>query len=185
MSSINKETRYASLEDHHSLEEQDLGHESDTTACSEGFLGKKGNNSGEKRSSRRRNQTVLTWVRWGTVVALQLLIVILLFWRLPSSSDGMDSGFEGVETGGDINGLFKTRKYIKPLDSSPSHANFNLKTLVSHKITPFTPEPDIYMPNMSSTDPAHRLKIQENWDKLMPSKYFLTQVKPLHSNVQN
>jgi len=113
MSSLEKQARYVSLEDQ-SLEEQDLGHESDTTACSDGFLGKKGGSGGEKRLSRaKRTEMMLTWVRWGTVVSLQLLIVMLLFWRLPSASDEMGSeeyGTASVETGGDINGLFKTCK---------------------------------------------------------------------------
>lgn len=113
MSSMEKQARYSSLGGHE-LEEQDLGHESDTTACSEGFLGKKGNvgANGEKRMSRtKRAQMALTWVRWGTIVGLQLVIVMLLFWKLPSSSDEMGSGeFGTVETGGDINGLFKTCK---------------------------------------------------------------------------
>lgn len=114
MSSIEKQARYSSLDDHE-LEEQDLGHESDTTACSDGFLGKKGGigAGGEKRLSRaKRAQMALTWIRWGTIIGLQLLIVTLLFWRLPSSSDQMGSGdFGTVETGGDINGLYKTCKF--------------------------------------------------------------------------
>lgn len=106
--------RYASLGDHE-LEEQDLGHESDTTACSEGFLGKKA--GGEKRmmSRAKRAQMALVWVRWGTVIGLQLLIVMLLFWRIPNATDEMGSGgFENVETGGDINGLFKTCEFTRP-----------------------------------------------------------------------
>ena len=54
----------------------------------------------------------LTWLRWGVVVLLQGAILLLL-WRQNVSSDLVgesDAVLKGrvVETGGDINGLYKT-----------------------------------------------------------------------------
>jgi len=179
MSSIEKRVtgRYTSLEDQ-SFEVQDFGHESDSTAYSEGFLSKAGAIVGERRISRaKRVQEALTWVRWGTVVSLQLLIVILLFIKMPNGSDEMGAGeFGKVEMGGDINGIYKSSKSRCSLsarrleDQGIWIKGLIMDSIASHKITPFKPEPDLYMPNMSNPDEGHRLAIQANWDKLMPSK---------------
>ncbi|KAL7952253.1 hypothetical protein V8C34DRAFT_319207 [Trichoderma compactum] len=55
------------------------------------------------------------------------------------------AGGEFVETGSDINGLYKT---------------------LSHTYTFLKPEEDKYVPNMTSND--NRMEIRKNWDMLMP-----------------
>lgn len=57
-----------------------------------------------------------TWIRWGIVVTIQLIILlgIALLWSDPSASrilkgDGRLRG-KTVETGDDINGLYRTSK---------------------------------------------------------------------------
>jgi hypothetical protein len=55
----------------------------------------------------------LTWLRWGIIVILQSTILgLLLCQSLRRNIDETESVLKGkvVETGGDINGLFKTRK---------------------------------------------------------------------------
>ncbi|OAG34714.1 hypothetical protein AYO21_11106 [Fonsecaea monophora] len=99
----------------------------------------------------RRHQSlvvVLTWFRWGMVILLQTIILVLL-WRQGRTGTGgeMDPELKGktVETGGDINGLYKT---------------------TSHSYTFLKPDPDKFIPNMTSND--NRLEVRRNWDLLMP-----------------
>jgi hypothetical protein len=105
-----KESRYTSLED--DVEDIDLENDSDTTLASDGFLGKNNAKRINKYAKSSRLETILTWSRWGTIVFLQGLILVLL---LPTSgvlSDGWSMGGSGgwsqskTETGGDINGLY-------------------------------------------------------------------------------
>lgn len=60
----------------------------------------------------RRSSTdnLLTWIRWLLILSLQLLIMVFLIRPVPEKSDNcVLSGKEGfVETGDDINGLYKT-----------------------------------------------------------------------------
>jgi hypothetical protein len=96
MAAIEKESGYQSLE------RRDLDSDSDTTACENGqsarFLDGK-LSKGPRRKSRK-SRTILTWARWGVVVGLQTVILLVLLLK------GQDP--DEVETGGDINGLFKT-----------------------------------------------------------------------------
>jgi hypothetical protein len=50
------------------------------------------------------------WIRWGIVVALQAVIIVLLSWPHITGRGETDAVLKGkfVETGGDINGLYKT-----------------------------------------------------------------------------
>jgi hypothetical protein len=104
-----KESRYTSLDD--DVEDIDLENDSDTTLASDGFLGKNNAKRINKHAKSSRLETILTWSRWGTIVFLQGLILVLL---LPTSgvlSDGWSMGGSGwsqskTETGGDINGLY-------------------------------------------------------------------------------
>lgn len=62
----------------------------------------------ETRRSSREN--ILSWIRWSLILLLQLLIIVLLVRPVPEKGDNcILSGKEGfVETGDDINGLYKT-----------------------------------------------------------------------------
>lgn len=58
-----------------------------------------------------------TWLRWGTVVGLQTIMILLLCLKQSGSTNptnnliGVAAGGQFVETGGDINGLYKTREF--------------------------------------------------------------------------
>jgi hypothetical protein len=102
-----KESRYTSIDE---TEDLDLENDSDTTLASDGFLGKNNAKRISKHTKSSRIHTVLTWFRWGTIVLLQGLILVLL---LPTSgvlSEGWSIGGgwsqSKTETGGDINGLY-------------------------------------------------------------------------------
>ncbi|KAK1238444.1 hypothetical protein MKX07_006590 [Trichoderma sp. CBMAI-0711] len=92
-----------------------------------------------------------TWLRWGTVVGLQMIMILLLCLKQSGSTNpinsliGVAAGGQFVETGGDINGLYKT---------------------LSHTYTFLKPEEDKFIPNMTSND--NRMEIRRNWDMLMP-----------------
>ncbi|ETR96957.1 hypothetical protein M419DRAFT_92860 [Trichoderma reesei RUT C-30] len=92
-----------------------------------------------------------TWLRWGTVVGLQTIMILLLCLKQSGSTNptnnliGVAAGGQFVETGGDINGLYKT---------------------LSHTYTFLKPEEDKFIPNMTSND--NRMEIRRNWDMLMP-----------------
>lgn len=109
-----KQGPYSSIEP--ISEERDSGHESDSTACSDAFLARKGalgSTEGKLICRSKKSQLALNWFRWGTLVALQLLIVILLSSILPNSAVNRDSGgIANVETGGDVNGIFTSGTYI-------------------------------------------------------------------------
>lgn len=64
----------------------------------------------------------LAWLRWGVVVGLQSIIVVLLLCqrKLVQGDRDTDAVFEDkvVETGGDINGLYKTCECPMGLSSS-------------------------------------------------------------------
>lgn len=51
----------------------------------------------------------LTWLRWGVLVGLQIIIIFLL-WQRKGTEGETDIPLRGkvVETGGDINNIFKT-----------------------------------------------------------------------------
>lgn len=59
---------------------------------------------------RSGTENLLTWIRWLLILSLQLLIMIFLIRPVPEKSDNcVLSGKEGfIETGDDINGLYKT-----------------------------------------------------------------------------
>ncbi|KAN0122943.1 protein of unknown function (DUF3328) domain containing protein [Hyaloscypha variabilis] len=143
-----KESRYTSIDD--DVEDVDLENDSDTTLASDGFLGKNNTRRASKHAKSSRIQTILTWFRWGTIILLQGLILVLL---LPTSgvlSDGWSMSGTGwstskTETGGDINGLYVP---------------------TSHTYTLLTLEEEKYFPNMSSD--INRMEIRHNWDMLMP-----------------
>ena len=102
-----KESRYESLE---SVGDIDLENDSDTTLASTGFLQKKGEKSHRSRHGRSpKGQNILVWARWGTVLALQSVIIFLLL-RTREMGGGKETseGWKQIdtETGGDINGLY-------------------------------------------------------------------------------
>jgi hypothetical protein len=59
---------------------------------------------------RSSTEDLLTWIRWLLILVLQLLIMVSLIRPVPEKGDNcILSGREGfVETGDDINGLYKT-----------------------------------------------------------------------------
>ncbi|UKZ49096.1 hypothetical protein TrVGV298_003335 [Trichoderma virens] len=87
-----------------------------------------------------------TWLRWGVIVGLQTILILLLSLKQNGNTEpSNDLGGQFVETGSDINGLYKT---------------------VSHTYTFLKPEEDKFIPNMTSND--NRMEIRKNWDMLMP-----------------
>ncbi|UKZ91491.1 uncharacterized protein TrAFT101_006468 [Trichoderma asperellum] len=92
-----------------------------------------------------------TWLRWAVIVILQTTLIIMIFLkhdnnRQPTNDLQQISGSDQfIETGGDINGLYKA---------------------LSHTYTLLKPEEDKYVPNMTSND--NRMEIRKNWDMLMP-----------------
>lgn len=101
MSAQKKESRYESLK---GVEDLDLENDSDTTLASEGFLGK---NSAKRPNRHSRNwkvQTALTWSRWGFIVVLQTIMILLLLRSSPTAEKSWTQA--DTETGGDINGLY-------------------------------------------------------------------------------
>jgi hypothetical protein len=92
-------------------EDADIGSESDTTACSVGSMGKMRTSRKETQLSTKsipRVELYLTWLRWGFVVVLQALILVVLLVRKSDGGCPLE-----VETGGDINGLYRPSKYIR------------------------------------------------------------------------
>jgi len=101
MASTKKESRYSLV----SAEDADIGNESDTTACSVGSMGGMRPSGRETRSPSKpilRVELYLTWLRWAIVIVFQMVILVDLMMR---KVDG-DCPLE-VETGGDINGLYR------------------------------------------------------------------------------
>lgn len=87
----------------------DLENDSDDTLTSTGFLNK--NNTATKGGKRARKQRgtqmMLVWLRWGTVVVLQSVIVCLMLLSISNSSAKNERWTQAeTETGGDINGLY-------------------------------------------------------------------------------
>ncbi|KAL6889188.1 hypothetical protein GGI43DRAFT_387995 [Trichoderma evansii] len=108
--------------------------------------------SHQRRSSRfKMSSNFWTWLRWAVIVVLQTTLILLVFLkqdnkRWPKNDLQQISGSDQyVETGGDINGLYKT---------------------LSHTYTFLKPEEEKYVPNMTSND--NRMEIRKNWDMLMP-----------------
>ena len=160
MASPKKESRYSTLQ---GVEDLDMENDSDTTLASEGFLGKTVTKRPSRYSRNSKVQTTLTWIRWGSIVALQSVMIVLL---LRNTSAPAKEGWTqaDTETGGDINGLYV------PCECVPILGKFmdTDKISVSHKYTLLTPEEDKFLPNMSSND--DRMAIRRNWDMLMPRK---------------
>jgi hypothetical protein len=101
-----KKDEYSSLD----INYKDLDSDSDTTLGSTDLHG--------KRTKRRRRQchqseSTLTWFRWGSLVALQSVILVLIVLKM-----GRKEGWTttDTETGGDVNGLYVPSTY----NSNPS-----------------------------------------------------------------
>ncbi|KAH8805142.1 hypothetical protein F5884DRAFT_441358 [Xylogone sp. PMI_703] len=150
----------------HMLEDEDLEDiGSDTTKASEEtfrkshllpheqFLDPSTSPLAQRRAIRRaqKSNMLWTWLRWALVVGLQVIMIILLLVTRREKGSPKESpvllaaGNKAVETGGDINGLYKT---------------------LSHSYTFLKPEEDKYIPNMTSND--NRMEVRKNWDLLMP-----------------
>ena len=95
-----------------------------------------------KLTMKSSDASLTVWLRWSIIVALQTIMVVLLFFRTESSTT---RSTRVVETGSDINGLFQT---------------------LSHEYRYLKIEPEVYMPNMSSN--VDRMEIRKKWDMLMP-----------------
>ncbi|KAL9080198.1 MAG: hypothetical protein Q9157_000981 [Trypethelium eluteriae] len=94
-----------------------------------------------RRAISQRHNSLLNWLRWGIVVALQAIIITLLCVRPKAEMrDLLDT-----ETGADINGLYPT---------------------VEHEYKRLKFEEDLYMPNMTSLN--DRDEVRRRWDKLLP-----------------
>ncbi|KAL7807198.1 hypothetical protein V8C44DRAFT_337943 [Trichoderma aethiopicum] len=103
------------------------------------------------RERAKTSSNFWTWLRWGVIVCLQTILIVLLCLKQGGNTgsrndlQGLAAGGQFVETGGDINGLYKT---------------------LSHTYTYLKPEVDKFIPNMTSND--NRMEIRRNWDMLMP-----------------
>ena len=115
MASPKKESKYSSLK---AAEDLDLENDSDTTLASEGFLGKNSVKRSSRYSRNSKVQTALTWGRWGFIVTLQSIMILLLL-RFPTATERKDWKQADTETGGDINGLYVPCEYISDSNSSP------------------------------------------------------------------
>jgi hypothetical protein len=110
MSPKKESSIYAPLAD---IEDIDLENDSDTTLSSNRFP-----STSPKTKPRRtspgtaRMECLLVWVRWGSVIILQSLILFFLFKEKKKEvGDGDESwGLADTETGGDINGLYVPRE---------------------------------------------------------------------------
>jgi len=143
MASIeNEKRRYSSLD---GAEDIDLENDSDTTLASTGFLTRQNLKRPSRHPSSARIQILLTWLRWGAVIALQSAILAVLLLANKETPPVEAWSLAETETGGDINGLYR-----------PS----------SHKYTLLTPDAENFVPNMTSD--ANRMEIRRNWDMLMP-----------------
>jgi len=140
-----EKSRYTALDTHDSLDLED--NDSDATLASTGFLPKRSRRDVPLSAEISNMQTVLVWFRWGTVIALQTVILFFLLWKGNEAPVRDESNWTlaMTETGGDVNGL-----YI-PL---------------SHKYTLLTPEEEKFVPNMTSD--VNRMEVRRNWDMLMP-----------------
>lgn len=71
-----------------------------------------------RRSAKKKRdiRNFWVWLRWGVVIGLQAIIILLLSARYGETKEAevslpdLAAGDRSVETGGDINGLYKTRK---------------------------------------------------------------------------
>lgn len=68
--------------------------------------------SSSPRRMTARSTSRADWVRWGVVVALQTTMIALVAWPRFSSDGEIEAVLRGkkVETGDDINGLYRTGK---------------------------------------------------------------------------
>ena len=89
-----------------------------------------------KRARARRQQTFTTWLRWSIIVLLQSIIILLL---ISTSEKGAKTGesqseLRGkvIETGDDINGLFKTCKCILTSFRWEWHPSENVRANQEH-----------------------------------------------------
>jgi hypothetical protein len=136
---------------------EDLDDDSDTTLTSPG------QQASHPRRRKRTSQQIkitsaLTWLRWGFVATLQIVILILL---LRKGQENAQKGWlaDDTETGGDVNGLYIPTK---------------------HKYTLLMPQESEFIPDMSSN--ANRMETRKNWDKLMPRKCHFHSVMAVKSN---
>jgi len=65
----------------------------------------------KRRARRQESAKTLVWLRWGTIVVLQSIIVLQLL-RNGGQIQFVDSTRPGTETGGDINGLYVTSEWF-------------------------------------------------------------------------
>lgn len=159
-SPLKNETRYNELNNGDDI--VDLGHESDTTACSDAFLKQAAGPARRVRQSSRGRKTpnMMAWMRWGSIIMLQtgiLMMLALVYKMLQLNGRSWD-----VETGSDINGIFKTgiqHGSVRVWDSANCLSE-------SHQLIHLTPQQDKYMPNMTSD--IDRMAIRQNWNDLMP-----------------
>jgi hypothetical protein len=109
---LHPSTSTLSLASHHHHSDDIEDNDSETTLANEGFLSKRSNLA--SKSSRLQN--ILTWIRWGTIVFLQGIIIILL---LPTSGI-MDSGWGLglIGGGGKVKGDGIVQAGVVPVDKS-------------------------------------------------------------------
>lgn len=147
--------------------------------------------SPSKKSRRPSTHSLLTWLRWAVVVGLQTILIFLLC-RSPSHGgrgggvggemDAVLIGKTPIETGDDINGLYKTCKLLTPCRQTSPFLDQKINIiqltcgLASHSYTYLKPEVEMFIPNMTSNE--NRMEVRRNWDLLMPCKGPLTSAYP-------
>lgn len=123
------------------------------------------------RERAKMSSDFWTWLRWGVIVGLQTIMIVLICLKQSGNTgsrndlQGLAAGGQFVETGGDINGLYKTREYLSIRNHRMGSSELT-HHIVSHTYTYLKPEVDKFIPNMTSND--NRMEIRRNWDLLMP-----------------
>lgn len=157
MDNKKRASTYSAIE---KVEDFDLGNDSDSTLTSHGFESKR-----TKRTKQRRVSTltrlILVWLRWFTVIAIQIVIVILLLRK-----QGQDVWSPSkTEIGADINGLYRPSMFVNNIENTYDTNN----DLGSHQQSPLHLEKLKYIPNLTNDD--NRMEVRRNWDMLMPREY--------------
>jgi hypothetical protein len=131
------------------LDLEDRDNDSETTLASDSFLAKQDplntryTTRSQQLSKAQRLSNLLTWIRWGVVVLLQGVIILLLLpasgvlgdgWSFKGSTGNGSWEMSMTETGGDVNGIYVPSKFSasKFLRNTLSLVQNHINTLFSH-----------------------------------------------------
>lgn len=120
-----------------------------------------GNTRLQKQESKRTR--LLKWLPHIIIIWLQGCILVVLLWMSVDSGRSKPPATH-VETGGDINGLYKDSMYYLRIYACSTIRKLTIT--VSHSYVHLKPDADKFVPNMTSNQ--NRMEIRQNWDLLMP-----------------